>query len=180
MSNVLPKLGKLTVWVTTECDLRCKYCFVYKLNQNQPCGKMTTETADQLINFAAQQLKPDGNIWFFGAEPFCNFDMIRYVVEKAQANKHNWHFGATTNCTLLTEDMVTWMKKYGFGVNWSIDGFKDTHNANRVYPNGNGSWDDAWRGLTLVRKILNPNPQVRWTVTPMNVKGLGLRHKNTC
>ncbi len=172
MSNPQFKLKELTTWVTSECDLRCKYCFVYKLNENQPHGKMTKETADQLIEFASKNLQPNGSIWFFGAEPFCNFDIIRYIVEKSQERGHTWRFGATSNCTLLTEDMMPWLKKHKFGFNCSIDGLRDTHNTNRIYPDGSGSWDDAWRGLGLIRKYINPTPQVRWTVTPSTVKGL--------
>ena len=133
---------------------------------------MTKETADQLIRFGDQNLEPNGSIWFFGAEPFCNFDIIRYIVEKSIETGHKWRFGATTNCTLLTEEIVQWLKKYNFGFNCSIDGLRDTHNTNRIYPDGSGSWDDAWRGLSLIRKYINPTPQVRWTVTPSTTKGL--------
>lgn len=172
MYNPQFKLKELTTWVTSECDLRCKYCFVYKLNEKQPHGKMNKETADQLIRFADQHLQPNGSIWFFGAEPFCNFDIIRYIVEKSQEGNQKWRFGATTNCTLLTEEIVQWLKKYKFGFNCSIDGLRESHNTNRVYPDSSGSWNDAWRGLTLIRKYLNPTPQVRWTVTPSTAKGL--------
>ena len=172
MFNLPPKLKEMTVWSTTECNLRCKYCFVYKLNENQPCGKMTVKTADQLIKFAFQYLEPKGKIWFFGAEPLCNFDVIQYVVEKSFANSYAWGFGATTNCTLITEEMAQWMKKYNFGITASIDGLKDSHDANRVYPDGGGSWDNAWRGFSYLRKYLNKTPQLRWTVTPSTVKGL--------
>jgi uncharacterized protein len=172
MSNTGFKLTDMTTWVTSECDLRCKYCFVYKLNEKQPAGKMTKETADQLMRFANQNLDPNGSIWFFGAEPLCNVDIIRYIVETSRVNGHNWRFGATTNCTLLTEELVQWMKKYNFGLNCSIDGLRDSHNRNRIYPDGSGSWDDAWRGISLIRKYLTPTPQIRWTVTPATTKGL--------
>lgn len=133
---------------------------------------MTKETADQLIRFAEENLEPTGSIWFFGAEPFCNFEIIRYILETSQSKGHKWKFGATTNATLLTEDKIQFLKKYNFGFNCSIDGLKETHNANRIYPDGTGSWDDAWKGLELIRKHINPNPQLRWTVTPSTVKGL--------
>jgi uncharacterized protein len=172
MSTTQIKIKEMTVWPTTQCDLRCKYCFVYKLNEDQQYGKMSVETADQLIRFAGNNLDQNGNIWFFGAEPFCNFDIIQYIVEKSRANGYTWRFGATTNCTLLTEEIVQWLKKHNFGVTCSIDGLKESHNTNRVYPDGSGSWDDAWRGLSFVRKYLNPTPQIRWTVTPSTEKGL--------
>ena len=133
---------------------------------------MTKQTADQLINFADKNLSPDGKIWFFGAEPLCNFDIIKYIVEKCREKGYKWQFGATTNCTLINEEKIEFMKNNKFGLLCSIDGPKDSHNTNRIYANGTGSWEDAWRGLALVRKHLNPNPQIRWTVTPSTVKGL--------
>ena len=162
----------MTVWLTSECDLRCKYCCVYRLNENQPKGKMTNETADQLIRFAQQKLSQNGTLWFFGAEPFCNFEIMKYIVEKRKSNGQKWKFGATINATLLTEEKVRWMKENNFGILCSIDGPRESHSKNRIYPDGKGSWDDAWRGLGYVRQILNPNPQVRWTVTPSAIKGL--------
>jgi uncharacterized protein len=133
---------------------------------------MTFETADQLIRFAEQYLRPEGTFWFFGAEPFCNYDVMKYIVEKSTSKGHKWKFGATTNATLLTKDIVSWMKKYNFSVLCSIDGLKESHDENRVYHDGKGSWNDAWQGLTNIKEILTTNPQVRWTVTPSTVKGL--------
>jgi uncharacterized protein len=133
---------------------------------------MTTETADQLIRFAEKNLKPDGRIWFFGAEPLCNWPIIKYIVEKTRSMGYKWQYGATTNATQIDEEKVQWMKQVNFGLLLSIDGPKDSHNANRVYADGSGSWDDVWKGLALVRKTLNPNPQIRWTVTPQTLKGL--------
>ncbi len=167
-----PKIGELTVWTNNKCNLQCKYCFVYKLNPEQAQKAMTTQTADQLIAFAEKNLKPDGRIWFFGAEPLCNWPIIRYIVEKARARGYKWQYGATTNATLIDEEKAKWMKQVNFGLLLSIDGPKESHNTNRVYADGAGSWDDAWKGLALVRKHLNPNPQIRWTVTPQTAKGL--------
>jgi uncharacterized protein len=172
LNNSQQKIKELTVWTSTKCNLRCKYCFVYKLNEEQNYKAMTTQTADQLINFADKYLNADGRIWFFGAEPLCNFEIIRYIVEKSRAKGYKWQFGATTNATLIDEEKVQWMKQVNFGLLLSIDGPKDSHNTNRIYADGSGSWDDAWKGLALVRKVLNPIPQIRWTVTPSTVQGL--------
>jgi uncharacterized protein len=172
LNNPQPKLNELTVWTNTNCNLKCKYCFVYKLNQEQPNKNMTKQTADQLISFADKHLAPNGKIWFFGAEPLLNFDIIKYIAEKSREKGFKWSFGATTNCTLIDEEKAQWMKKFNFALLLSVDGPKASHNTNRIYANGAGSWDDAWKGLSYVRKWLNPNPQIRWTVTPSTVKGL--------
>lgn len=172
MYNPSQKLRELTVWTTSICNLKCKYCFVYKLNEEQKFKNMTKETADQLINFADKNLSPQGKIWFFGAEPLCNFEIIKYIIEKCHAKGYKWQFGATTNCTLIDEEKIQFMKTNNFGLLCSIDGPKNSHNTNRIYADGTGSGEDAWRGLSLVREKLNPNPQIRWTVTPSTVKGL--------
>ncbi|HSV50027.1 MAG TPA: radical SAM protein [Candidatus Acidoferrales bacterium] len=172
MNNSEPKFKEFTVWTSTKCNLKCRYCFVYKLNEEQTYKAMTTETADQLIAFADKHLSPDGKIWFFGAEPLCNWAIIQYIVEKSRSKGYKWQFGATTNATLIDEEKVQWMKQINFGLLLSIDGPKDSHNTNRVIADGTGSWEDAWRGLSLVRKTLNPNPQIHWTVTPSTAKGL--------
>ncbi len=172
MTNSELKIKELTVWTSNKCNLKCKYCFVYKLNEEKQYRAMTKETADQLINFANKNLGVDGKIWFFGAEPLCNWDIIKYIIAKCHAIGHKWSFGATTNATLIDEEKIQWMKQYNFGLLLSIDGLKENHNINRIYADGTGSWDDAWRGLSLVRQTLNPNPQIRWTVTPSTVKGL--------
>ncbi len=172
MSNIEPKIKELTIWTSNKCNLKCKYCFVYKLNEEQPTKAMTPETADQLIAFAEKNLAPDGKFWFFGAEPLCNWSIIKYIVEKCRAKGYKWKYGATTNATLIDEEKVAWMKQVNFGLLLSIDGPKEGHDVNRVFADGTGSWDAAWKGLSLVRKTLNPNPQIRWTVTPSTVKGL--------
>ena len=131
MNNPRPKLSELTVWTTTNCNLKCKYCFVYKLNEEQSHQDMTIETANQLIKFADKHLKTNGHIWFFGAEPFCNFDIIKYIVERSHAKGYKWRFGATTNTTLINEENAQWMKKHKFSVLCSIDGPKDSHSRTR-------------------------------------------------
>ena len=172
MIRVPQKLHEFTIWNTAKCNLRCKYCFVYKLYENQPNRSMTRETADALIHFASHHLMENGSFWFFGGEPLADFDILKYIVEKVRANGYNWRFGLTSNCTLITEERVKWMKQFDFGILCSIDGTKELHNRYRVYPDGRGSWDEAWRGVNLVKKHLVPIPQIRWTFTPDTVEGL--------
>lgn len=165
-------LEELTTWNTGLCNLRCRYCFVYKFYEDQPEKVMTEDTANHLLNFASRHLKRNGRIWFFGAEPFCGFDIMKYTVEKAVSTPLSIQFGCTTNCTLIDEENAKFMAKHKFGVLCSLDLSKERHNKYRVYPDGKGSWDDAWRGLELVRKYVNKTPQVRATFGPGSIKGI--------
>ena len=158
-----PKLFELTVWNTSRCDLACVYCFVYRLYKVIG-DRMNKETADALFHFAQHHLDPNGTIWFFGGEPTIDIPSMHYIVDRALANNIASRFGLTTNATLMNEDLVKWMAKRNFSFLISMDGTKELHDRTRIYPDGRGSWDDAWRGLQLVRRYANPYPQIRWTV----------------
>jgi len=167
-----PPLGELTVWNTSRCNFRCKYCFVFKLYEDIPRQEMQRETMNALLHFARHNLRRDGMIWFFGGEPLVSFDTMKYITEKAVADNLAIRFGVTTNCYLLNKDILKWMKKYGYGILCSIDGLQKTHDKYRVLPDGRGTWKVVWENIKKVKKILNPNPQLRWTFSPETIDGL--------
>jgi uncharacterized protein len=125
---------------------------------------MSIETADALIHFAQHVMAPNGTIWFFGGEPFADFDSLKYIVEKAYANGVASTFGATTNLYLLDEKKIDWIKKYNFNILASIDGNAKIHNKHRVLKDGSGTWDVCWKNLVLFRKKTGRTPQLRWTI----------------
>jgi len=69
---------------------------------------MSKETVNYLLHFARHHVQQNGLIWFFGAEPFCGYDIMKYIVEKAISTPLSLKFGATTNCTLITEEIARW------------------------------------------------------------------------
>lgn len=178
------KLTHLTAWATGKCNLRCKYCFVYRLYPQQPSSDMSPEVYKAMIEFLWEHGNEKPGIWWFGGEPMVAFDTVikpawEYAYEKGytdfdpykkQGRAITW--GMTSNLTLIDEEAAKWMGKRKFGVLASIDGGKESHNMNRIYPNGRGSWDEAWRGLQYVRKYVNPNPSIRWSFAPNNLKYL--------
>ena len=161
--NLPNKLMNITVWNTSRCNFSCKYCFVYRLNKI--IGEnMTKETADALIHFAQHNLAQNGSIWFFGGEPFVDWESMKYIVEKAHANRVINRFGATTNMYLVNENVIDWLKKYNFSLLASIDGTDKIHNKYRVLRDGSGTWDICWKNLQLVMKKTGHVPQIRWTI----------------
>lgn len=178
------KITHLTAWATGRCNLRCKYCFVYRLYPQQPSSDMSPEVYKAAIEFLWKYGNEKPNLWWFGGEPMVAFETVvkpawEYAYEKGytdfdphkkQGRAITW--GMTTNLTLIDEEAAKWMGKRRFGILASIDGGRDSHNANRIYSNGRGSWDEAWRGLKLVRKYITDQPQIRWSFAPNNLKYL--------
>ena len=78
---------------------------------------MNIETAKKAIDFI---ISNSGNkvhleVDFFGGEPLLNFDVVKQTVEyaKEEAKKHGkiFRFTLTTNCVLLTDDIIDYLNK---------------------------------------------------------------------
>ncbi len=80
MSQVLypkePGLKELVLWVTTDCNLRCRYCYA---NGGDKAEYMDWQVAKQTLDIMLSH--SDGfKIQFAGGEPLLNIDLIEQVV----------------------------------------------------------------------------------------------------
>ncbi|MSR75504.1 MAG: quinohemoprotein amine dehydrogenase maturation protein [Planctomycetes bacterium] len=143
-------LGTLVLNVTNKCNLSCTYCYEYGEDRiATPDSKgpalMSAETArgsvDLLFNNSAG--RRNVSLTFFGGETLLNFPVIRETVEyaetRARAEGRRVSFALTTNATLLSEEVITFLTQHHFGVNISIDGPRETHDAHRAFASGKGS-----------------------------------------
>lgn len=100
---------------------------------------MTFDTCKTCIEWVFEHILYDKNnraeITFFGGEPLLRFDLIKsifeYTVDKYQSN--NYRFFASTNGTVLTEEMKGWFHNHNdkFILGLSLDGDRESHNINR-------------------------------------------------
>ena len=77
--------------------------------------------------------------------------MIKQITEYAE-NRFSGKsigFSITTNATLLTGEKYAFMKDHGFSITISMDGDRISHNRNRIFPSGIGSFE------TVVHNIDN-------------------------
>ncbi|MCK5506625.1 MAG: 4Fe-4S cluster-binding domain-containing protein, partial [Thermodesulfovibrionia bacterium] len=125
------------VVLNLDCNLACKYCFEGKLK-----GKhyMSSETANQLIDFAEKYYSRGNNIHidFYGGEPLLSFNNIKYISGelKAAAEEKDLQYtsGLITNGTLLIKDRVNELMSYGLkDVKVTLDGLKDNHDIYRPF-----------------------------------------------
>lgn len=123
-----------TLCVTHNCNLNCIYCY-QKHDYN---SKMNFETAKNIIDCLftdAEKESKNVEINFIGGEPLLEFSLIKKIVEYAFSLKTNisYKFFATTNGTLLTEEMKKWfsMNCKIISLGLSLDGDRDTQNYNR-------------------------------------------------
>ena len=161
----LPKFTRAFLNLTDACNLRCRYCFV-KWQNNYMSYETAKTAADMLIDNAAETgAKCD--ITFFGGEPLLMWDkvikpLIAYIRNERESK---CGLSITTNGTLLTEEMMQYMKANRVGLLFSIDGHKELQDYNRPTAAGGSSFDLLTEN---VDKIVEYFPDVifRSTIIP--------------
>lgn len=159
LENELKILG---LNITENCNMRCKYCIYsgqYYLARTHSCAKMNIKTALNAIDFFfAHNKKRVDNvaITFFGGEPLLNFKLIKQCVEyardKNRRQKQKLEFSITTNGTLLNDNTIDFLKREKIILGISIDGPKEIHDCNRVFKNGQGTFDLIMKNILNIKK----------------------------
>ena len=145
--------------VTQDCQLRCNYCYLVGKNTS---GKMTWETAKKIVDFLMSMpvVEDEAIFDFIGGEPLLEIDLISkisdYLVEKMESTNHPWlkkySFRFTTNGLAYSSEKVqNYINKYKdiLSVQISIDGTKKKHDLNRVFANGEGSYEKLLPNVKL-------------------------------
>lgn len=148
---------KLTLQVTQNCNLRCKYC-IYSENSNlnqrsHSNNVMSWETAKRAIDFYRDHSADmeSASIGFYGGEPLLAFPLIKNAVEYAEEifEGREIIYAMTTNATLMTDEMIDFMLAHKFKLTFSVDGPKSVHDKNRVFRDGSGSYDTMMKNIQL-------------------------------
>ncbi len=143
------------------CNFKCVYCY-----QQHDRRLMSDETISNFITAIKSYHKEHGLRHFyaewFGGEPFMTFEIIKKVtdqlVEYFEENDISYHFGATTNGSLLNEKTIKYLLSRKFDYfQITLDGGKEMHNSTRPFLNGEGSWDSICNNLTLFKKHKDSN-----------------------
>lgn len=96
-------LERLVLIVTTECNLRCRYCYADGGSYGMPSQPMSVEVALQTIRWAEAFLNGIGVIQFFGGEPSLNPRVIRAACEHLERSSFAVRpgYGIVTNGVYL-------------------------------------------------------------------------------
>ena len=151
----------ITFIVTKDCQLVCGYCYLIGKNKNE---RMSFEIAQKAIDYILtnKQLFNDEAVVFdfIGGEPFMEIDLIDqvcdYIKVKMFELDHPWfnafRFNFSTNGLMYNDARVQkYIKKNAshLSIGITIDGTKQKHDLQRVYPNGKGSYDDVVKNIPL-------------------------------
>lgn len=145
--------------VTQNCNLRCKYCYMVDKNDGH---KMTFQVAKDAIDFFLdhQELFNSDYIIldFIGGEPLMEIDLIDEITDyfkiETYRRNSNWfgkyRISISTNGLLYSDTKVQryiMKNKENLSIGISIDGTREKHDLQRVYPDGTGSYDDVEKSV---------------------------------
>jgi len=194
-----PHIRVMVLHMTDFCNLCCKYCFIEgNIKKNYRRKNMTPEVMEKAIDKFVQitkgkAFKKKPAIVFYGGEPLANWEVLLHGLKYLDKKYPDFAVDKViiTNGTLVTPKIAKELKKYDVGVSLSIDGPKSCHNANRVYRDGSGTFDDVVKGLEIMRAaglkpsascvmsketVMQADKVIQWLVEDLGITALGFNH----
>ena len=176
-------ISKLLLNVTSDCNLRCKYCYLNDVEKH--CNQikkqnMTWITAKKAIdifyNIIRKGNKKKVHVRFHGGEPLIRYELIKqcieYINNKFDDIEVRYHMN--TNGVLMNQEMAGFFAKQNINIEVSIDAPKEIHDMLRPYASGIGSFDKGMNAIKLLLKNKMPqaNLNIATTLTENNVNHL--------
>lgn len=172
-----PPLRSLSLAVAQKCNLGCTYCYAQEGDFGGTAKKMPLDVALAAVDRLFTDSVPGErvNLSFLGGEPLIGRNIIRaatrHAVQRGAEHAVRVGFSITTNGTLVTPEDGEFFEQHGFAVTISLDGVGETHDRQRSFKNGSGSYEQI---LANVRPLLAMQHRMqvsaRVTVTPRNLE----------
>lgn len=170
-----------SVWVTTACNLKCRYCYegvdkskLY-LNSDKAAEvvdyiKAKANHTERTQNAVIEKI----NIGLHGGEPLLNFRIIKEFVNIAAdvLKEYELSYQLTTNGTILDDEILSFLKDNIGHLTVSFDGDKATHDLNRLDCSGKGTYDIVRSNSLKLLKEFGNSLRIRMTFNSETVEKL--------
>jgi len=159
--------------VTLRCDHSCHYCQVSRQAEGSGGFDMSREHADASLGFVFRSPAKHIKIEFQGGEPLLHFELVRYIVEKAnllnQSAGRRLSFVIASSLSRLSEEILTFCKEHSVHLSTSLDGPRDLHESQRPLRD-RSSYDAVVAGIGRARKALGASAvSALMTTTPSSL-----------
>lgn len=172
----LDNIQYLILWLTDDCNLRCKYCYG---NAGEKQNYMSFQTAKTAMDIPAGKYK----LQLAGGEPLMNFHLIRKIYEYIWASKPHMKIQLQTNGTLITHEMAREIRNMGLAIGVSLDGIypinEKLRGRTKAALNGIRLLGEQGIGVNINCVVSNSNIEyldkfIDWIFYLGNVNGIGL------
>ena len=177
----------VTWQVTDACNLCCTYCYQINKAQHVMSWEVAKAFCDMLLaatpennSYINPEISSGLIMEFIGGEPFLAIDLIDricdYMIARMIELQHPWAtrfmISICSNGVLYFDPRVQrFLEKHKGHLSFSItvDGCKELHDACRVFPDGNGSYDLAIAGVHHFRDHFHGEMGSKMTLAPGNI-----------
>ena len=150
---------------SSNCNLRCQYCFYEDECENREIhsyGIMSTDLLETIVQKALETAELSCTFGFQGGEPtLAGLDFFKALIaytKKYKKPQTKLFFSLQTNGTLLTEEWYPFLRENHFLVGVSLDGIKEIHDKSRLDATGNGTFQKVLKtAKTLQREGIETN-----------------------
>lgn len=140
-------LRLLILWVTTDCNLRCRYCYA---NGGDKPDYMSWEVAQRALDLVAT-FGTRFKVQFAGGEPLLNLGLIEQVVAYAREKEWDVVYQIQTNATLVDAATAAFLRRAGIDTGVSLDGLAVVNDFLRPFADGRGSTTAVITGIEELR-----------------------------
>ena len=163
-----------TIWVTTACNMRCKYC--YEGNAKK-ISYMTEDVAYSVVKWIISRMRESKSVHsvirFHGGEPTLNMPILRYIVDRLNNEDKNFKFDyhLTSNGYSIKDEDIAYLAKEMADISISLDGKKEINDMYRIDGFGQGTFDKVLDNAKNLRYQF-PKLWIRMTVNPQTCNKL--------
>jgi len=168
--------AKLTAWlhVTDACNLACPYCYLNK--SGHAMDEATGFAAvDAILRSALAEKFKTVKLKYAGGEATLNFPLViklhDYATQLAERNHLGLEAVILSNGAALTAERIQEIKKRNIRVMISLDGLGESHDAQRPFVSGRGSFLAVNKSIERLIEA-GHKPHLSITITSRNVDGV--------
>lgn len=153
----LENIKLLVLWLTNDCNLRCRYCYA---SAGEKKEYMTFDTARKAIDSIKSGFF---KVQLAGGEPLLNMELVRQIYNYIKETGIPATLQMQTNGSLITQETAKELKKMNIALGVSMDGGVEMNEGLR------GKTGDVIEGIHhLAQEGLNVN--LNCVLTNLNVK----------
>jgi|GEM_PF-1700335 len=156
--------SQLILVLTEKCNMRCEYCVYsekYPKEISYSDQELDYDSALVAIHDFMQIHKKKVKrgytkppmVTFYGGEPLLKFKLMKQLVEYIEKLESQTIFFMTTNGTLLEREIAEFIADHNFSVTFSMDGYKENHDRNRVTAGQNPTFDHIMEKIKVLQEI---------------------------
>lgn len=167
-------INRCCISISENCNMSCRYCH-FSIKDKRRNEMNESELVKVIQNIKRYIHENDVDIFKIGivggGEPLIHFNILKKLVDTVKSTE-NIKLYTISNGYSVSEKQLKYFydNRDTVTLNFSLDGYKEIHDLNRIDCLGNGTFDRVMESIEKYEGIFSQKPQVNCTVTSEHIK----------